>query len=157
MVRVYHEELCFAIVIYCFSIIRCCFIVMLCCLICLLFCIYPRSQRNEADALIGTGLNVSKKLLIFNTTLQTRASLHRVVRIPNCKGSSRRDLLTSHFHTIVMFMVDKPVDKTPIIFTVSSTRVVLEALVDKPVDKTSIISTVSSTRAVLEALGRQSG
>ena len=65
--------------------------------------------------------------------------------------------MTSHILTVVMFMVkssvvDKLVDKTPISFTVSSTRPILEALVDKPVDKTPIISTVSSTRPILEAL-----
>ena len=104
MVRVYHEELCFAIVIYCFSIIRCCFIVMFCCLICLLFGVYPRSKENEAGALIGTGLNIGirnrwfsiplckpeavlrlwfeyryKKSLVFNTTLQTRGYFEALV------------------------------------------------------------------------------
>ena len=59
--------------------------------------------------------------------------------------------------TVAVFMVkysvvDKPVDKSRILSTVSSTRPVLEALVDKPVDKTPISSTVSSTRPVFKAL-----
>ncbi len=98
-----------------------------------------------------------KKLLIFNTALQTGASFQRVVNIPNCKGSSRRDSYSAHFLIVVMFIVqssvvDKVVDKTLIFFTISSTRPVLEALVDKPVDKSRIFSTVSSTRGCLEAL-----
>jgi len=92
-------------------------------------------------------------LLISYTTLQTRASLHGVVNMMNCKGSSRRDSYSSHFLIVVMFMaqssvVDKVVDKTTVFSTVSSTRHILEALVDKPVDKTPIFSTVSSTRPV---------
>ncbi len=83
--------------------------------------------------------------------------MHGVVNIQNSKGSSRRDSNSSHFLTVVMFMVqssvvDKVVDKTPIFSTVSSTRPVLELLVDKPVDRTRIFFTVSSTRPVLEAL-----
>ncbi len=83
--------------------------------------------------------------------------MHGVVNIPNCKGSLRRNFITSHFLIVVMFIVqsgvvDKPVDKPSMFSTILSTRPVLEALVDKVVDKKSIFSTVSSTRPVLEAL-----
>ena len=49
-------------------------------------------------------------------------------------------------------VVDKLVDKTPIFFTISSTRPILEALVDKPVDKTPIFSTVSTTRGANDVM-----
>jgi len=86
-------------------------------------------------------------LLISNTTLQTRGCFEALVDKPVDKTPIIS--IVSSTRPVLEALVDKVVDKKPIFSTVSSTRAVLEALVDKPVDKTPIISTVSSTRPVL--------